>query len=298
MSSASETVTATNPAMMRRQTWAGLTMSDLLLCAALEYFVVIGGTDLGVLTPFSALNALIGAGVVAVWIVELPRRGDLVDRLVVIALLIYLATCVLSAFPRQSFVAATDALAYAAVFSLARWRFARPSAERAVMTVMAVCAVCLSVVVLQRLDQRLARLAYSAGQVPALGPVPSRRALSAPSCRRHVRCSPPASPPPSAAKAGSLDPRGGWTTDRGSCAPDGWRAGGLALHCNRQRCTARHPRAKTTVDSDSLDCQPLGSGRRRDRDRARRAGTFTDHDHVDVVRAVRHLAGSGEPVGG
>lgn len=130
------------------QTRFGLTPSDLLLGAALTYFLVVGGTELGGFLPFRILNAAIGAAVVAIWLLRLPQRADRTDALVLGALTLYLLACVLSAFPRVSFSAGVEAMVYAALFSLARWELARDSAARSAILVMGVAAAGIGLLII------------------------------------------------------------------------------------------------------------------------------------------------------
>ena len=100
---------------------SGIARRHIVLGAALLYFVLLGGAELGPFLPIRVLNGIIGAAFVVAWIRQLPQRADLTDRLVLGALLAFLAMCILSAFPRTALDAAADAIVYAAVFSVTRW---------------------------------------------------------------------------------------------------------------------------------------------------------------------------------
>jgi O-antigen ligase len=85
------------------------------------YVVLIGGTPIGELNGWiQATNGALTLGLVGVWLRRVPRDADVVDIAILLALLLFLATAVLSLLPRQSFSAATQAMALAAAFYLAR----------------------------------------------------------------------------------------------------------------------------------------------------------------------------------
>jgi len=150
-----------------------LSWTDVGLCVALAYFVLIGGTDMGSVTVVKAVNASLGAGFITFWAVHLPKRGDSVDRLILVSLLLYLVACITSTLPHVSFGAATDALAYAAVFSVARWRISRASVSRAAVTTLALCGACLAVVVFGLWGQVVMAWLREAGSFPPLdAPMP------------------------------------------------------------------------------------------------------------------------------
>lgn len=94
-------------------TWAAL--------VATAYLIVIGGTPLGDESgPLLVINIGIGAVVVGAYALRVAPRPDRTDLLALAAYLAFLAACLLSQFPRQSFDTALSALALLAVFSLAR----------------------------------------------------------------------------------------------------------------------------------------------------------------------------------
>lgn len=122
-----------------------LTLRQLALAAALLYFVLIGGTTLGTFDPaFAGINAAIATGLVGLWVIEFPRKNDLTDRLLLIALLAFLITCVMSVLPRMSFDAAMSVIAALAAFGIARGELASMRAERVMITVLALCGLVLS----------------------------------------------------------------------------------------------------------------------------------------------------------
>ena len=123
----------------------GLTLRQLVLASALLYFVLIGGTTLGTyVTALAAINAAIAAALIGLWVIELPRNNDLTDRLLLIALLAFLLTCITSAFPRMSFDAAISLVAAVAAFGIARGELASMRAERVMITVLGLCGLVLA----------------------------------------------------------------------------------------------------------------------------------------------------------
>jgi O-antigen ligase/tetratricopeptide (TPR) repeat protein len=110
------------------------------LAIALVYFILVGGTNIGTYAvPFAVINAVLATVLVALWLVELPRRNDLTDRTMLVGLLLFLLTCMTSAFPRMSFDAATSVTTWAAAFGIARGELTSARAERALFTVLAIC---------------------------------------------------------------------------------------------------------------------------------------------------------------
>ena len=117
--------------------------SAFLLVAAGVYIVVLGGTTIGETDPSLRLaSGVVGGALIAAYMLRGPARMDRVDRGVLIALLLFLATAVLSAFPRQSFDAALTALAFAAGLFVARGAFG----EERVRAVFPVAAITISAV--------------------------------------------------------------------------------------------------------------------------------------------------------
>jgi O-antigen ligase len=107
------------------------------LLAGLVYFLLLGGTSSGPLIPLlQGLTIALSAVLVVAWVRQLRRGSDLVDRLVIGALLLFLAACLLSAFPRQSLDAALGAVGFSATFGLARRELADPVSRRALVNVL------------------------------------------------------------------------------------------------------------------------------------------------------------------
>ena len=87
-------------------------MPGVIAGVLLVYMLLLGGSEAGVfLAPFQVINAVLGAVVVALWIWMLGRGADVVDGLVIAGLALFAMACALSTYPRQSFDAATAALA-------------------------------------------------------------------------------------------------------------------------------------------------------------------------------------------
>src|SRR5439155_23520567 len=101
-----------------------------LLVAAFGYFVFIGGTDAGMVTPIRLINSVLGIVIIAIWLRQMLRGTDRTDRLVLAALVVFLVTCVFSKLPRFSLDSATSVLAYTALFGIARREFAEERTRR------------------------------------------------------------------------------------------------------------------------------------------------------------------------
>jgi tetratricopeptide (TPR) repeat protein len=106
------------------------------------YFLLLGGTPIGELSDYlRVVNSIVAAVVVVIWLRWMSIDSDWVDRLALGALLLYLVAAIGSRFPRQSFEAATGALAYTAIFYVARRLCWYPEASRALSrTMSAVCS--------------------------------------------------------------------------------------------------------------------------------------------------------------
>ena len=106
------------------------------MLVALTYVVLLGGTALGEIgTTLRVINAAISGVVIAWYLLRAPGDTDLVDRGILIALLLFLAACLGSLFPRQSLDAALSALTYAAAFYVARRRLADPRTRQGLVYV-------------------------------------------------------------------------------------------------------------------------------------------------------------------
>jgi O-antigen ligase len=92
---------------------------------ALAYVVLVGGTTLGELgTILRIVNALASGALILIYVLRAPSDADAIDRGLLLALLLFLAACIASAFPRQSFDAALSALTYVSAFYVARRQLA------------------------------------------------------------------------------------------------------------------------------------------------------------------------------
>lgn len=117
----------------------------IVLAVLLIYVVLLGGSEAGTFsTGLRTLNSIIGAILVAWWIVLLRRGADRVDVLAIGALLAFVAACALSEYPRQSFDAAVAALAWAAAFGVARRHLARYRERRLFIRLLSLCGLLLS----------------------------------------------------------------------------------------------------------------------------------------------------------
>jgi tetratricopeptide (TPR) repeat protein/O-antigen ligase len=113
----------------------------------LAYLVMAGDYLLRDSIPVAiAFDAAIGIGLVVLYVVRLRGRGDRLDGLLVVALVLFTVTAALSAFPRQSFDSALVALAYVAGLFIARDVLARPSARRILIAALVALSVTLTVI--------------------------------------------------------------------------------------------------------------------------------------------------------
>lgn len=146
-----------------------LSRRSLLLGAAVVWFVLVGGTEFGEFhTWVRAINAWIGAVIIGYWLWRLPNRADRTDLLIFGALIPFLVACVASDYLRQSYPAATSAVAYAAAFSVTRWEVADARSARALITILALSGIVLSVVFLCLWGSAWAGWISVTGSVPPL----------------------------------------------------------------------------------------------------------------------------------
>ena len=126
-------------------------LSSVALFAGLAwvgYFILIGGSQAGLLTPIAIANAVIGAFASALWIRQMLRASDLADRLLLGSLLLALAACVLSTMPRASLAAAMTYVAFASLLGIARRQLANERARRLLLVLLAAIGSVLVVVIL------------------------------------------------------------------------------------------------------------------------------------------------------
>jgi O-antigen ligase len=92
-----------------------------VLSVLFVYFVLLGSSEPSVFsTPLRLFNAVVGAAFVVAWAGMLRRGSDKTDALAMAGLVAFLLACAASAYPRQSFDAATSALVWAAAFGVTR----------------------------------------------------------------------------------------------------------------------------------------------------------------------------------
>jgi O-antigen ligase len=93
----------------------------VLSVGAAVYWILLGGTEAGVIVSgIRILNAAIAGVFIVWWLRRLPEESDLIDRLALLALLGFLAAGLLGAYPRQALDACTAAMAWTAAFYTAR----------------------------------------------------------------------------------------------------------------------------------------------------------------------------------
>lgn len=112
--------------------------SDYLFSLGVAYFLILGGTDLGLVTAFRAINAALGAALIVVWVAQLRKGSDRTDVLIVFALLCFEIAAAMSMLPGMSTASAVAVLAYTALFGVARRRVADPRGRRALVATLAV----------------------------------------------------------------------------------------------------------------------------------------------------------------
>lgn len=125
-------MTSTLATAMKRA-WATRHPRSLGFFAAFVYFVTLGGGSLGEqLAVLRGVNFALGAVLIATWI-RSAREHDAIDRAVVLGVVLYSATALLSSSPRLSLDAAFQGMAYAALFWYARRLLAHPRAYSALI---------------------------------------------------------------------------------------------------------------------------------------------------------------------
>lgn len=95
--------------------------APLLVLAITVYWILLGGTEAGVIVSVIRIaNAAIAGLFIAWWMWRLPHDSDGVDRMVLVGLLGFLAAALFGTFPRQALDASTAAMAWAAAFYIGR----------------------------------------------------------------------------------------------------------------------------------------------------------------------------------
>lgn len=96
----------------------------MALTLALMYMVLLGATYIGELSPEVALlNAAVAAPVLVIYLTRAPRLADGFDKLTLVAVLLFIGSCMLSTLPRMSFEPALAAVTFAAALFVARGVF-------------------------------------------------------------------------------------------------------------------------------------------------------------------------------
>lgn len=121
------------------------------LAAAVAYMVLMGGTvDAETHAVLRLITGVGGAAVVLMYVLKAPRSSDAVDRGVLLALLLFAAAGVLSAFPRQSLDAVLAALAFVAAFWLARDVLRSDDARRRLVLVLVALSAIVTLIFVGR----------------------------------------------------------------------------------------------------------------------------------------------------
>jgi O-antigen ligase len=108
----------------------------LLLLVGLAYFVLAGATSYGeVIVPVQVLNFVVLTPIVVAYVVGVGQ-ADRIDKAVLISLLLFVASALFSAFPRQSVDAVLGALAFAAALFVARGLLSRAELRSALVVLM------------------------------------------------------------------------------------------------------------------------------------------------------------------
>lgn len=126
----------------------GVNFRRVVLATLLVYIALLGGTEAGVFTPeLKAVNAVIGAAIIVWWAALLRRGSDRTDLVAMVGLLAFLAACVFSAYPRQSFEPAVAAVAWAGAFGVARRETVNPASRAILIRLLGLVALLLAVYV-------------------------------------------------------------------------------------------------------------------------------------------------------
>jgi len=124
-------------------------LARTVLAVCLVFIVLLGGTErASVITVVRAVGAIIGGAFILAYIRRLPRQCDRTDRLILGALVAFLASCVVSGMPRMSFDAALTVTATAAAFYVARGVLAEAAARNLAVMVMGALGAFLAVLFL------------------------------------------------------------------------------------------------------------------------------------------------------
>lgn len=123
----------------------GIGAGALSLIAIGVYWVLVGGTDAGVIvTPVRALNA--GLAGVCIWLwMRAPQRGiDRIDIATLVTLLSFLISAIFSTFPRISLDAAAAAVAWTAALFIGRRLASQAHIRRFALEILGATGVALA----------------------------------------------------------------------------------------------------------------------------------------------------------
>ena len=125
---------------------SGIKPARIVLSVLVVYVILLGGSEAGTFsTGLRTLNTVVGGLLVAWWIALIRQGADRVDALTIGSLLAFLAACVFSEYPRQSFDAAVSALAWAAAFGVTRRHLAKYRERRLFLRLLSLSGLLLSV---------------------------------------------------------------------------------------------------------------------------------------------------------
>ncbi len=119
-------------------------LATLAALPVLTFMILLGATGLSERSPaFAIISVALSIPFIAVSVARGPASADRTDKLVLVALLLFIAACLLSSIPRLSFEPALAALAYAAALFVGRGLFTSPTRRSAFMWTL----IALSVVI-------------------------------------------------------------------------------------------------------------------------------------------------------
>lgn len=112
----------------------------------LVYFVTIGGTPTGdALGATRAFNLVIATVLIILWSRALLRDHDRTDELVLLAVVLFMLTCLTSSFARQSFEASVQAVALASAYYFGRRDFRHDYTRNMVLLALGLLGVTLAI---------------------------------------------------------------------------------------------------------------------------------------------------------
>lgn len=130
---------------------AAIGVPTLAMLLAFTYITLLGGTNVSELSPWFALvSVALAVPFVAVYVVSAPVVADRTDRLILVAVLLFLAAGLLSSIPRLSFEPALAALAYAAALFVARGLLSTPQRRAAFMWTLISLSIVMTAITAMR----------------------------------------------------------------------------------------------------------------------------------------------------